>query len=457
MPGMHMDEGWNIVAARGLWAPDNPLSGMTAYSGPFPRWLLAAFGSLGGLWVLRGASVVCNAAALMLIGRMLRRLFPSGVSWGWALPLIATTPVWLVTVRHSLEVLAFTPLLSILGLYLLMRRERWAAFAAGVSWGLSIYNHLIGACFPASVAIAWLLSYRRRPPVAWGHLLAGFAVGLGPRLLAFALYHEHELEGSAAQYALDAAVADLKWLPGALWDTLTGQDVFLRYVGAVYVEVWPYWLLALVLLIPFVRAPLAVPRHVGFTLLCSLCFAVLATLEAPYLAVRFLLLPVIGLAACAAQLGAAAIERDPRWSYLVRSTAGVLVASQLFYLFGNFYLPWQRGDLQFAGFFLGERSPYTTSEGFLPKQALVRYLRALDPPPEQIIAPASLERPLRALIDDPQITIHNPVETTDTSLQTVYADYRRGDLPDVHCIRTGGGRMCFHHMEAVGKYFMVGR
>jgi hypothetical protein len=454
---MHMDEGWNIVAARGLWAPDNPLSGMTAYSGPFPRWLLAAFGSHAGLWVLRGASVVCNAAALLLIGRMLRRLFPTGASWGWALPLIATTPVWLVTVRHSLEVLAFTPLLCILGLYLLMLQKRWAAFGAGVSWGLSIYNHLIGACFPPSVAIAWLLVYRRRPPVAWAHLLAGFIVGLGPRLLAVALYHDHQLEGSAAKYALDAAVADLKWLPGALWDTLIGQTVFLRYVGAVYVEVWPYWLLALALLIPFVRAPLSVPRHVGFTLLCSLCFAVLATLEAPYLAVRFLLLPVIGLAACAVQLGAAAIERDHRWSYLVRTTAGLLVATQLFYLFGNFYLPWQRGELQFVNFFLGDRSPWTSSEGFLPKQALVRYLRALEPPPEQILAPASLARPLRAMLDDPRITILDPVEATDTSVPTVYAGYLRGELPTVYCVGTGGGRMCFHQIEAAGKYFMVGR
>jgi hypothetical protein len=361
-----------------------------------------------------------------------------------------------VTVRHALEVLTFTPLLSLLGLYLLMLQRRWAAFAAGVSWGLSIYSHLIGACFPVSVGLAWLAVYWRRPPVVWVALLTGLLAGLAPRLIAIALY-DHPMEGSAAGYALNAAVADLKWLPGVVWDTLTGQTVFLRYVGTVQVAVWPYWLLALLLLIPWLRAPLAVPRHVLFTLLASLLFAVLATLEAPYLAVRFTLLPVIGLSTCAVQLGAAAIARDARWAYLVRPTAGLLVAAQLFYLLCNFYLPWQRGELQSARFFLGERSPATASEGFLPKEELVAYLLALDPKPDRVLAQPSLQRPLRALLEDPTIEVLDPVETAERTSGTVFADYLRDEPVSTRCTGTAAGKMCFQNVQLVGKYFIVGR
>ena len=65
----------------------------------------------------------------------------------WALPLIATSPVWLIVTRTGIEVGMFTPLLGVLGLYLLMLRTPWAAFGAGVSWGLLVYNHLIGLSF----------------------------------------------------------------------------------------------------------------------------------------------------------------------------------------------------------------------------------------------------------------------------------------------------------------------
>ena len=457
VPGMHMDEGWNIMAAHGQALPDNPLSGMTAYSGPFPRWLLSALGSHAGIGALRGTAVLANAVTLFLVGRILQRLVPREALRGWALPLIATTPVWLVTTRHALEVLAFSPLLSVLGLYLLMRQTRWAAFAAGVSWGLLVYNHLIGICFPVAVAIAWLLVYWRRPPIFALPLFGGLLVGLGPRLLSIALYHDHALEGSAAKYGLAKAYADLRWLPKVFWETLTGDNVFLRYVGNISVEVWPYWSLALLLLVPWLWRPLALPRPVLMAFACSLCCAVLAALVAPYLAVRFLLLPIVFLAAGVALLGAAAIAHDARWRWWVRGTAALLVSAQLFYMFANFYLPWQRNDLHFAFFFLGDRSPRTTSEGFLPKDELARFVRSLDPLPEQIIAPSTLERSLHALLIDLNIHFADPVEVTDLSPRTIHIDYLRRELPWQDCVRTPVGKKCFEQVEQVAEYYLVGR
>ncbi|MEY4543925.1 MAG: hypothetical protein RL685_120 [Pseudomonadota bacterium] len=451
-----MDEGWSIISAHGQWPPDNPLSGMTAYSGPFPRWLLAALGDQAGIGALRGISVLCNALALLLAGRLLQRLLPAEALRGWALPLLATTPVWLVCTRHALEVLAFMPLLCVLGLYLLMLRKPWAAFAAGVSWGLLIYNHLIGICFPAAVFVAWFTVYWRRPPIAWLPLLGGFLLGLGPRLISVALYHDHALEGSAANYGFARALLDLPWLPGIFWDTFTGRNVFLRYVGQVTVQVWPYWLLALLLLIPWLRQPLKIPRHVWMSLGCSVCFTLFAALVAPYFAVRFLLVPIVTLVAAVVQLAAATIVQHPRWRWLARGTVAALIAAQLCYVFVNFYRPWQKSDLQFAFFHLGDRSPRTTSEGFLPKHELARYLRQLDPPPQQIIAPSTLERPLHALLIDLPIHFADPVEVTDATLRSVHVDYLRRELPWQDCIHTAAGKMCFDTVEQTAEFFFVG-
>jgi hypothetical protein len=457
VPGLHMDEAWSIISARGQWEPENPFSGMTAYSGAFPRWLLMLTGTRHGVAVLRVTSVLANGTALVLSGLVLRRLYPREALRGWALPLLATTPIWLVTARHALEVLSFTPLLCFLSLYLLLRQRPWAAFGAGVSWGLLIYNHLIGACFPLSIALSWLVVYRKKPPVALGPLCLGFLVGLAPRLVAVALYHDRALEGSGAQYSFLRAAGDLEWLPRVLWDTLHGRTVFLRYVGFIAVRVWPYWLVSLLLLIPVLQKPHALPRPALMSLLAALGFAVAGTLEAPYMAVRFLVMPAIGVSMGAAMLGAAAIVRDSRWSKLVYLTAVVLVACNLFYLTADFYVPWQNRDFRLAHFFLGERSPRTTSEGFLPKEELVRYLRALSPPPEQIIAPSTIGRPLRALLGDTGIPVLDPMAATNRRLRTVYVDYTSGGVPKSWCVGTGGGKMCFRHVEKVDKNYLVCR
>jgi hypothetical protein len=455
---MSMDEGWSILSADGQWPPDNPLSGMTFYSGPFPVLLLELFGFAPGLWVLRGVSVLANGAALVLIAMMLRRLHPRHVLWGWALPLIATSPVWLIVIRTGIEVAMFTPLLGVLGLYLLMLRTPWSAFGAGLSWGLLVYNHLIGLAFPIGVATAWLVVYRRLPRIPWVPALLGIASGLLPRALSVALYYQGSVAGtSAGQYDFEAAFADLRWLPKAVWETLHGETVYLRYVGRVAVEIWPYWLLGLLMFLPWLRRFRSPPRHVWFALVAAVAVSIFIMLGGPYLGVRFLVLPAIGFSAFLVLLGASAIQVAPRWAHLVRGTALAMVAANLFYLVSNFYLPWARRDLGITTFFLGARSPFTSSWGYLPKDEIERYIRQLTPAPEQIVTVnASLGRALRAALLDTPIRFTD-VNVAHKNLRTVYVNYASGTPPDRVCLPRPDGELCFTGPVVVDTHFVIYR
>lgn len=455
VPGMSMDEGWSIISTRGQWPPANPLSGMSSYTGVFPVLLLRLFGTSSGLLVLRGASVVANGIAFVLIVLMLRRQYAPR-ALGWALPLIATCPVWLVAQRTGIEVTMFTTPLCVLGLYLFTRGAGWWAFAAGVAWGLLVYNHLLGTWALASFGLAWIVVYRRLLPPTWKPLFAGFCVGLLPRLIALALYDDEQITGLVTAHSPAQAIADLRWLPGLFWDTLSGKTVYLRYVGRVAVEIWPYWLLALVMLLPWIRHWRAVPRHVWFTLVAVVVFCILATVAVPYMAVRFFVLPAVGVSALVALLGAAAIELDPRWRHAVRAAAGLLVLGNLYYVINNFYLPWHRQELGMTSFFFGARSPRMGSWVYLPKQVLERELRQLSPAPEQILSNASLARPLRALLDDTGIRVAN-WEEGDRMLQSVLVDYRFGRPPPRRCVPTPGGSMCFRKPVVIDRHFVLYR
>jgi hypothetical protein len=455
VPGMHMDEAWTILAADYEWTPANPFSGLSPYSGPFPRLLLAAFPFADGLAVLRVASVVCNGIALVLLGLIFRRVYPQVAQYAWSLVLVATTPAWLAGLRLGFEVAMFTPLFAVLGLYLLMRQTPWAAFGAGLSWGLGMYNHPIGACFPLSVAVAWLVVHRRRPPVALVPLAGGLFAGLAPRFVALALYGSQRDLGFGVDYSFPAALRDLRSLPAELWETLHGRTVFLRYVGQVAVNVWPYWLLALLLLVPWVRAPRAFPRPALMALVVALSHAVFSTLEAPYIEVRFLLLALIGVGCFVALLGAGAVARDARWRALVYPVGASLALFQLFYMFCNYYRPWQRNELVSGQFWMGERSPGLRSDNFFPRTELVRHLRSISPPPEQIIAtPSSVSLALSVLLGDTDIRVTDP-GNCDRARRTVWVGYHSGEAPKTYCADTHVGNMCFRKPVLVDRYYIV--
>jgi hypothetical protein len=455
VPGMSLDEAWSILSARGQWDAVNPLSGMTQYAGPFPVLLLRLFGDQHGLLVLRGASVVANGATLVLLGALLRQVYPERAHAAWALPLIATSPVWLIVLRTGIEVLIFTPLLLVLGLFLMLRRTPGSAFLGGLLWGLLVYNHLLGVCFPAGILLAFWMVYRRLPSIPLGAALLGTLVGVAPRLIALAFFSQ-PLEGSAARWSLLEAFGDLRWLPLCLWQTLQGNTVYLRYVGRLAVVPWPYWLLALGFVVPWLRRPSSLPKVAVFALAATLNGAVLATLVAPYLAVRFLVIPSIGLTFFLALAGAASIEQNARFRWPVVAAALALSGCNLFYAVQNFYRPWQRDELGLTQFFLGDRSKRTNNWAYFPKEALVRELAKLEPLPEQIITVPTLERPLRVLLAGQPVRVTLAI-TADHALRSVFVDYLWPDSPARHCAGTPTGELCFGSASAIARYFIIYR
>ena len=451
VPGLTMDEAWSMLAARGQWAPADPLSGMTRYSGPFPVWLLRIARSGTELGVLRGMSVVCNCGALVLLWRILVQLAPGRTAEPWALPLIASLPIWLVFVRNGIEIAMFGPLLAILGLYLAMQPGLGAAFAGGVAWGVASYNHLLGAFVPISFAFAFVLVYWRLPRLPLGWLLLGFVCGLMPRLVALVVFAERALDGDAAGYELGAAVRDLTAMPYVLWSSLSGSALYLRTVGREALPVLPYWLLAIGLLVPFRGRLREVPRPALVTLVAALLLAALGTVGTPRLAVRYMLLPSIAIAAFAVQLGQAAIAVRPEERRFVRGIGAALVAGNLLYVVGNFYLPWRANELAVSRFALGARNPEESSAPFLPKGDLVRALVALHP--AQVITTPSLERPLRVLLADTPTRVAL-TKTADPALPAVYLAYLEGHPSKKKCLKTPA-RRCFRHPEILAKYFVV--
>ncbi len=451
VPGLTMDEAWSILAARGLSAPADPLSGMTRYAGPFPVWLLQFAGPEAGWLVLRGASIACNFAAIVLLARILARLAAGRRLEIWALPLIASLPIWFVFMREGIEIAMFGPLLAILGLELVMRENRVPVFAGGVVWGVATYNHLLGAFGPLSLALAFALVHRRLPRLPLGWLAGGFAIGLAPRVAALALYGDRPLEGGAALYEFEPALRDLAATPHVLWSSLCGDALYLRAVGRVAMPVLPYWLLVIGLLVPFRGKLRELPRPALVTLLAALLLAVMGTVGTPRLAVRYMVLPAIAIAAFAAQLGQAAIEARPEAARFVRGIAAVLVAGNLLYAIGNFYLPWAADELAISRFALGDRNRQESNAPFLPKDGLVRALR--ERAPAQVITVPSLERPLRVLLADTPIRVAH-TKAADPALPSVYASYFEGRPSRKKCIKTPV-RRCFRHPEPLATHFVV--
>jgi hypothetical protein len=290
------------------------------------------------------------------------------------------------------------------------------------------------------------------------HLLLGGLLGLAPRLIALCLYHDRPLEGTAAHYSLLAALGDLRWLPLCLWRAGLGDAVYLRYVGRLAIEPWPYWLLGATFIAPWIRHARRLPTAAWFTLLAASLAAVLVTLAAPYLAVRFMVVPLIGLTSFLGLCASAAIEEDARWRWPMAGAALGITTLNLFYCINDFYRPWASRELGYTKFFFGDRSKRTGNWAYYPKEELARQLLALTPPPEQIITVSTLERPLRVLLDGSPLRVTLPTNA-NPQLLSVLVDYRYADAPEPLCVNVGadvgGTARCFSEPALLGEYYVI--
>ncbi len=449
-----MDEAWSILAARGEWAPADPLSGMTRYSGPFPVLLLQLFGTEHGLSVLRGTGLICNAVAVGLVAAILARAQPQRGFVATGVAAVAFVPCWLAMARNGIEIGMFGPMLVLLGVYGLLRQERLAVFISGVCFGLASYNHVAHAFVPASLAVAWLLVYRRLPSVSLVPLLAGLALGLAPRAAALALYFDRGLEGGAARYDFTSRLLDLPALPAVLWDALHGRSVYMRFVGRLRVWVAPYYLVGLVAVLPWVWRRRLPPRSFFFLFTATIVLSVITTVGALAFAVRFFVFPAIGVALCVVVLAAQAAHRFPRWRPAMHAVVVLLAAMQVFYAVANFSIPWYRGSVRIAGQQLGGFNQ--KSWGFMPKVVLAERLRELNPD-VVLTGFGTLQRPLKVLLPGVRVEGRYPRVGPEPK-HPVLVTYRLRRHPDpTACIPGRRRRRCFSRAEIVDKHYVVYR
>jgi len=455
VPELDMDEAWFVSWARGEVEPADPLSGMTRYTGMLPYLLLQITGTEHGLLWLRGTAVVCNAVALFVLLDILRRLYPQPGFLRWFAPMLASLPAWLIFARSGIETCMFGPFLTVLGLRLLMHGGPYASFAGGLCWGIMSYNHVLGAFVPFSFAAAWFVVYRSLPRLPWASVIAGMFVGFLPRLIALVLYRNVAIEGSAATYQLPKALLDLLFVPWALWNTVTGRFPVLRFVGE---EAWPlatYWLLALLLLVLLRKHWARIPREALFVFWAAMILALTRALAAPSIQSHYMFEPAIMCQVFLVQLGASVVRDSVEWAPKVRALAGMLALCNILYFTFNYHLPWRHPNrLPVNTFAIGIRNKHASNRDVVPKQKLLRALRKLKA--RQVIAGASIERPLRIAAAESGLTIA-PLEEFDASesasvLVSFYSEKRQAK----RCVGSKA-KLCFTRPIPINKQFLVYR
>ncbi|HTQ06996.1 MAG TPA: hypothetical protein VMI54_24225 [Polyangiaceae bacterium] len=450
IPGLDLDEAWYILAGWRQWEQADPFSGLNRYSGALPILFARLVGFDAPWFSLRLLDVFANGLALVLLSAWLRRRHAARSLRGWALPFVATVPLFAISSRHAVETAIFGPLLTFAGLFLLELGGGRAVFGAGLAWGLAAYNHVLWAFVPVTLALAWVAVYRRLPALPWVPLLAGLAVGGAPRALSLLFYADRSVGGPGESWRLGPALADVPALPDVLWRALDGSALYHRFVGAEAVPVLPYFALALAFFVPFLRHPARTPRPLKLLLLFSLLLATTTAILSPLYDLRYLLAPVLALALCAVEAGATLIEWNARFRFLVWPVAAVVVGANLFYFCADFIAPWQRGSIGFGDFALGKRNPHVSNLWYFPRDRLLRTLRELGP--EQILASPSLERPLRVLLAHDKILVRLP-KTMQPGLRTVWVDYYADDARAERC--TAG--TCFRRPLGVDGLYSVFR
>ncbi|MCS6927620.1 MAG: glycosyltransferase family 39 protein [Candidatus Binatia bacterium] len=212
---------------------------VTPYQGALKVHLLAAVFSCWGVspWTLRVPNVVIGGATLVLFFALLARVWTPGVAV-LALALLATDPSYLFYTRHDFNPSAWLLLLVIAPLWCLVRgsdvaggRSGWWA-AAGLLFGLGVYNRLDYLWFLAAMAITALLwGWRqgwgwisgRRRALAWAMVF--FLLGCSPYL--FFVWQRPTIARSVWSLAVPAqdlaAVLQVKGY--VLWTVLNGTSL----------------------------------------------------------------------------------------------------------------------------------------------------------------------------------------------------------------------------------------
>jgi hypothetical protein len=232
VPGVSGESAFFIWRAeliqQGAW----PFHGMNARTGPFLDYLLALPVLIWGAtpMVLKVASVLPDTLALIFCYRLLRRE-ANGTAALLACLMLALNPLLVMMIRNPGEYSALGPLFFFWGLDLLSlsRQRPPLSLAAGLVWGLGIFNHSVFAVFPVTLGLAGLAVSRLRlltAPQAWGMGL-GIVLAMLPRLLSRLILSNQEV----LSFFDPSRLGQLGGFLHMFWRSLDGEVIYKLFTG----------------------------------------------------------------------------------------------------------------------------------------------------------------------------------------------------------------------------------
>jgi hypothetical protein len=223
-----------------------PFNGMNTRVGPLWDYMLTLpYAVFGPSWdMLRLAGAVMNLLALVFCYRVALREAGKATALACTLAL-ALLPGLVMYGREPVETTSLGLFFLFLSLDLmsLSRARPWLSIAAGIIWGLAIFNHPIFVMVPFTLVISGFVVSRLRViawPQLWG-LGAGLVIGLLPRIYD-RLAHAPKDAMSFTNPDRLAHFWDFQWIFGRALD---GEVIYLGYVGRLLWDTW--WVIPIVL------------------------------------------------------------------------------------------------------------------------------------------------------------------------------------------------------------------
>ncbi|MCA1988804.1 MAG: glycosyltransferase family 39 protein [Desulfarculus sp.] len=255
VPGISGESAFYIWRSELIIEGARPFQGMITRNGPFFEYLMALPTLVWGAipWVLTASAAALNLLALVFCYRVLVR--EAGRAQALiACLVLAVFPAGVMFARIPLDYTSLGPLLFFWGLDLLSRgRTRpGLAVAAGLLWGLGIFNHSIFIVFPACLGLAALLIGRMKiiqAPQTWG-LGLGMVLAMLPRAINRMLLPDQD----PMSFLNPARFLDLPGFLQIFWRTLDGEVVYRLYTGQLLMDghailAWAVVVAALVLVV----------------------------------------------------------------------------------------------------------------------------------------------------------------------------------------------------------------
>jgi hypothetical protein len=223
-----------------------PFNGMNTRVGPIWDYMLTLpYAVFGPSWeMLRLSGALMHLLALVFCYRVALREAGKATALACALAL-ALLPSLVMYGREPVETTSLGLFFLFLSLDLisLSRVRPWLSIAAGIIWGLAVFNHPIFVMVPFTLVISGVVISRLRViawPQLWG-LGVGLVIGLLPRIYDRVAHAPKDVMSFTNPDRL-SHFWDFQWVFGRALD---GEVIYRGYVGQLLWDTW--WVIPVVL------------------------------------------------------------------------------------------------------------------------------------------------------------------------------------------------------------------